>query len=116
MNSRRREAYISCGKTEPAADRANHLNRTVILLRLPLLIAQAKLTSLIVETSGAALRLPPSAVTVASWGLTVAPARGRGIMAKPVLSKEELRAQLEAALANYHGPVTHCRPGAAAGA
>jgi len=37
-------------------------------------------------------------------------------MAKPVLSKEELRAQLEAALANYHGPVTHCPPGAAAGA
>jgi hypothetical protein len=31
-------------------------------------------------------------------------------MAKPVLSKEELRAQLEAALANYHGPVTHCPP------
>jgi hypothetical protein len=30
-------------------------------------------------------------------------------MAKPVLSKEELRAQLEAALANYHGPVTHRR-------
>jgi len=26
------------------------------------------------------------------------------------LSKEELRAQLEAALANYHGPVTHCPP------
>ena len=75
-----------------------------------MLIAQAKLTPLIVETSGAALRLPPSAVTVASWGLTVAPARGRGIMAKPVLSKEELRAQLEAALANYHGPVTHCPP------
>jgi hypothetical protein len=31
-------------------------------------------------------------------------------MAKPVLSKEELRAQLEAALANYHGPVRHCPP------
>ena len=31
-------------------------------------------------------------------------------MAKPVLSKEELRAQLEAALANYHGPVMHCPP------
>ena len=31
-------------------------------------------------------------------------------MAKPLLSKEELRAQLEAALANYHGPVTHCPP------
>ena len=72
-----------------------------------MLIAQAKLTPLIVETSGAALRLPPSAVTVASWGSTVAPARGR---AKPLLSKEELRAQLEAALANYHGPVTHCPP------
>ena len=25
-------------------------------------------------------------------------------------SQEELRAQLEAALANYHGPVTHCPP------
>ena len=33
-------------------------------------------------------------------------------MAKPLLSKEELRAQLEAALANYHGPVTHCPAGA----
>ena len=31
-------------------------------------------------------------------------------MAKPLLSKEELRVQLEAALANYHGPVTHCPP------
>ena len=31
-------------------------------------------------------------------------------MAKPVLSKEELRAQLEAALVNYHGPVRHCPP------
>ena len=31
-------------------------------------------------------------------------------MAKPLLSKEELRAQLEATLANYHGPVTHCPP------
>ena len=31
-------------------------------------------------------------------------------MAKPLLSKKELRAQLEAALANYHGPVTHCPP------
>ena len=31
-------------------------------------------------------------------------------MAKPVLSKEELRAQLETALANYHGPGTHCPP------
>jgi hypothetical protein len=31
-------------------------------------------------------------------------------MTKPALSKAELRAQLEAALANYHGPVTHCPP------
>ena len=31
-------------------------------------------------------------------------------MTKPALSKGELRAQLEAALANYHGPVTHCPP------
>ena len=31
-------------------------------------------------------------------------------MPKPLLSKEELRAQLEATLANYHGPVTHCPP------
>ena len=36
-------------------------------------------------------------------------------MAKPFLSKEELRAQLEAALANYHGPVA-LSAGAAAGA
>ena len=27
------------------------------------------------------------------------------------LTKAELRAQLEAALANYKGPVTHCPPG-----
>jgi hypothetical protein len=31
-------------------------------------------------------------------------------MTKPVLNKAELRAQLEAALANYQGPVTHCPP------
>jgi hypothetical protein len=31
-------------------------------------------------------------------------------MSKPTLSKAELRAQLEAALANYRGPVTHCPP------
>jgi hypothetical protein len=32
-------------------------------------------------------------------------------MIKPALSKAELRAQLEAALSNYHGTVTHCPPG-----
>jgi hypothetical protein len=32
-------------------------------------------------------------------------------MTKPALSKAELRAQLEAALASYRGPVTHCPPG-----
>jgi hypothetical protein len=32
-------------------------------------------------------------------------------MTKPTLSKAELRAQLEAALSNYHGTVTHCPPG-----
>jgi hypothetical protein len=31
-------------------------------------------------------------------------------MSKPTLSKAELRAQLEAALANYHGLVTQCPP------
>jgi hypothetical protein len=31
-------------------------------------------------------------------------------MSKPTLSKAALRAQLEAALANYHGPVTLCPP------
>ena len=43
-----------------------------------MLIAQAKLTPLIVETSGAALRLPPSAVTVASWGLDRRASEGSG--------------------------------------
>jgi hypothetical protein len=31
-------------------------------------------------------------------------------MGKPTLSKAALRAQLEAALANYHGQVTLCPP------
>jgi hypothetical protein len=31
-------------------------------------------------------------------------------MSKPTLSKAALRAQLEAALANYHGPVPLCPP------
>jgi hypothetical protein len=31
-------------------------------------------------------------------------------MSKPMLSKAALRAELEAALANYHGPVTLCPP------
>ena len=31
-------------------------------------------------------------------------------MTKPKLTKAELRAQLEAALANYHGQVTRCPP------
>jgi hypothetical protein len=33
-------------------------------------------------------------------------------MTKPSLSKAELRAQLEQALASYQGTVTHCPPGA----
>ena len=32
-------------------------------------------------------------------------------MTKPKLTKAELRAQLEAALANYRGSVTRCPPG-----
>ena len=32
-------------------------------------------------------------------------------MTTPKLTKPELRAQLEAALAKYNGPVTHCPPG-----
>jgi hypothetical protein len=32
-------------------------------------------------------------------------------MTKPKLTKAELRAQLESALANYHGSVTRCPPG-----
>ncbi len=31
-------------------------------------------------------------------------------MSGPTLSKAALRAELEAALANYHGPVTLCPP------
>jgi hypothetical protein len=31
-------------------------------------------------------------------------------MSKPILSKAALRAELEAALSNYHGPVTLCPP------
>ena len=31
-------------------------------------------------------------------------------MSKPILGKAELRAQLEAALASYRGPVTQCPP------
>jgi hypothetical protein len=31
-------------------------------------------------------------------------------MSKPASSKAVLRAQLEAAIANYHGPVTLCPP------
>ena len=31
-------------------------------------------------------------------------------MSKPTLSKAALRAELEAALANYHGPITLCPP------
>jgi hypothetical protein len=33
-------------------------------------------------------------------------------MTKPSLSKGELRAQLEAAIAGYQGTVTYCPPGA----
>jgi hypothetical protein len=33
-------------------------------------------------------------------------------MIKPALSKAELRAQLEAAVADYRGAVTYCPPGA----
>jgi hypothetical protein len=32
-------------------------------------------------------------------------------MSKPMLSKTELRAQLEVALANYREPITQCPPG-----
>jgi hypothetical protein len=38
------------------------------------------------------------------------PARAPGQLSKPTSSKAVLRAQLEAALANYHGPVTLCPP------
>jgi hypothetical protein len=38
------------------------------------------------------------------------PARAPGKLSKPTSSKAMLRAQLEAALANYHGPVTVCPP------
>ena len=43
------------------------------------------------------------------------PARAPRHMSKPTLSKAVLRAQLEAALANYHGPITLCPPAAPPG-
>ena len=45
--------------------------------------------------------------------LGIGPQRGgdKGeIVTQPALSKAALRPQLEALLANYHGPVTHCPP------
>ena len=38
------------------------------------------------------------------------PVRAPRRMSKPASSKAVLRAQLEAAIANYHGPVTLCPP------
>jgi hypothetical protein len=76
--------------------------------RLPLLIAQASMSD------RRDLWRRPMAAPFRSQGRVLGidcrASEGRGIMAKPVLSKEELRAQLEVALANYHGPVTHCPP------
>jgi len=37
-----------------------------------------------------------------------------GAMPEPKLTKDELRQQLTAALAGFHGKITHCAPGAAA--
>ena len=58
----------------------------------------------------AALQPPRSQILVP---LGIGPQRGgdKGeIVTQPALSKAALRPQLEALLANYHGPVTHCPP------
>ena len=73
--------------------------------RLPLLIAQANMSD-----RRDLWRRCPFRSQGRVLGIDRRASEGRGIMAKPVLSKEELRAQLEVALANYHGPVTHCPP------